>query len=65
MLGYLSVCMQTQNKGKSFSLIFSIDFLARVCTCACVRVVEVKERTITPNEEVAVCSAYEIVAAFC
>ena len=27
--------------------------------------IEVKERTIPPDEEVAVCSAYEIVAAFC
>jgi hypothetical protein len=27
--------------------------------------IEVKERTIPPDEEVAVCSAYETVAAFC
>jgi hypothetical protein len=27
--------------------------------------IEVKERTIPPDEEVAVCSAYKIVAAFC
>jgi hypothetical protein len=27
--------------------------------------IEVKERAIPPDEEVAICSAYEIVAAFC
>ena len=27
--------------------------------------IKIKERTIPPEEEVAVCSAYEIVAAFC
>ena len=27
--------------------------------------IKIKERTIPPKEEVAICSAYEIVAAFC
>jgi hypothetical protein len=27
--------------------------------------IEIKERTINPNEELAICSNYKIVAAFC